>query len=125
MLAAEKLRISGEFQPRAGNGPRRISTILTPTGCGASSPQTIALSTRTRPAGCAVHEHDELAEGYSSDERCAEDRADEAGEHVSDEIDAISAKRSAYTHVIAHAALSSCFTMTARSGSSGVSSVLR
>lgn len=51
-LAVERLReIAGRYWPRAGNGPRRVSTIRTVMGCGATIRSLSACPMRTR-RGC-------------------------------------------------------------------------
>lgn len=104
MLAAEKLReIAGEVQAEGwkwaeahidyphAHGMRRFYPLSVPL----SDEDEVRLET-------LATEHDELAEGYSSYDEMPEDVAAKL-EAVSDEIDAISEKRSAYdSNVIVH-----------------------
>lgn len=104
MLAAEKLReIAGEVQAEGWKWTEAHIDYPHAHGMRRFYPQTIALSDEDEARLDALSaEHDELAEGYSSYDEMPEDVAAKL-EAVSDEIDSISAKRSAYgASVIAH-----------------------
>jgi ParB family chromosome partitioning protein len=104
MLAIEKLRdIAGEIQAEGWKWAEAHIDYPHAHGMRRFYPQTIALSDEDEARLDALStEHDELAEGYSSYDEMPEDVAAKL-ETVSDEIDAISAKRSAYdANVIAH-----------------------
>lgn len=104
MLAAEKLReIAGEVQAEGWKWTEAHIDYPHAHGMRRLYPQTIALSDEDEARLEALStEHDELAEGYSSYDEMPEDVAAKL-EAVSDEIDAISAKRHAYdANVIAH-----------------------
>lgn len=104
MLAAEKLReIAGEVQAEGWKWTEAHIDYPHAHGMRRFYPQTIALSDEDEARLDALStQHDELAEGYSSYDEMPEDVAAKL-EAVSDEIDAISAKRSAYyANVIAH-----------------------
>lgn len=104
MLAAEKLReIAGTVQDEGWKWTEAHIDYPHAHGMRRFYPQTIALSDEDEARLDALStEHDELAEGYSSYDEMPEDVATKL-EAVSDEIDAISAKRSAYdASVIAH-----------------------
>ena len=104
MLAAEKLReIAGEVQAEGWKWTEAHIDYPHAHGMRRFYPQPVALSDEdeVRLEALAT-EHDELAEGYSSYDELPEDVAEKL-EAVSDEIDAISTKRSAYDAiVIAH-----------------------
>ncbi len=104
MLAAEKLReIAGEVQVEGWKWTEAHIDYPHAHGMRRFYPQTIALSDEDEARLETLSaEHDELAESYSSYDEMPEDVATKL-EAVSDEIDAISAKRSAYdASVIAH-----------------------
>ena len=104
MLAAEKLReIAGEVQAEGWKWAEAHIDYPHAHGMRRFYPQTIALSDEDKARLEALStEHDELAEGYSSYDEMPEDVAEKL-EAMSDEIDAISAKRYAYdANVIAH-----------------------
>lgn len=104
MLAAEKLReIAGEVQAEGWKWTEAHIDYPHAHGMRRFYPQTIALSDEDEARLDALStEHDELAEGYSSYDEMPEDVVTKL-EAVSDEIDAISAKRSAYdATVIVH-----------------------
>lgn len=104
MLAAEKLReIAGEVQAEGWKWAEAHIDYPHAHGMRRFYPQTVALSDEDEARLDALStEHDELAEGYTSYEVMPEDVAAKL-EAVSDEIDAISAKRYAYdANVIAH-----------------------
>jgi len=104
MLAAEKLHeIAGTVQAEGWKWTEAHIDYPHAHGMRRFYPQTIALSDEDEARLDALStEHDELAEGYSSYDEMPEDVAAKL-EVVSDEIDAISAKRSAYdANVIAH-----------------------
>jgi ParB family chromosome partitioning protein len=104
MLAAEKLReIAGEVQAEGWKWTEAHIDYPHAHGMRRFYPQTIALSDEDEARLEALStEHDELAEGYSSYDEMPDDVAMKL-EAVSDEIDAISAKRQAYdANVIAH-----------------------
>lgn len=104
MLAAEKLReIAGEVQAEGWKWTEAHIDYPYAHGMRRFDPQTIALSDEDEARLEALSaEHDELAESYSSYDEMPEDVAAKL-EAVSDEIDAISAKRHAYdANVIAH-----------------------
>ncbi|MBG6118440.1 ParB family chromosome partitioning protein [Sphingobium sp. JAI105] len=104
MLAIEKLReIAGTVQAEGWKWAEAHIDYPHAHGMRRFYPQTIALSDEdeTRLEALST-EHDELTEGYSSYDEMPEDVAVKL-EVVSDEIDAISAKRYAYdANVIAH-----------------------
>ncbi|WP_375288510.1 ParB/RepB/Spo0J family partition protein [Sphingomonas sp.] len=104
MLAAEKLREVAE-QVQAEGWKWAEAHIDYPHAHGMQRfyPQSVPLSDEDEARLEALSaEHDELAEGYSSYDEMPEDVAAKL-EAVSDEIDAISAKRYAYdANVIAH-----------------------
>jgi len=97
MLTVEKLReIAGEVQSEGWKWTEAHIDYPHAHGMRRFYPQTIALSDVDEARLVALStEHDELAEGYSSYDEMPEDVATKL-EAVSDEIDAISAKRSAY-----------------------------
>jgi ParB family chromosome partitioning protein len=103
-LAAERLReIAGEVQAEGWKWTEAHIDYPHAHGMRRFYPQPIALSDEdeARLEGLST-EHDELAEGYSSYDEMPEGVAWKL-EAVSDEIDAISAKRHAYdANVIAH-----------------------
>lgn len=104
MLAAEKLReIAGEVQAEGWKWTEAHIDYPHAHGMRRFYPQSVALSDEDEARLEALStEHDELAEGYSSYDEMPEDVATKL-EAVSDEIDAISAKRFAYdANVIAH-----------------------
>ena len=104
MLAAEKLReIAGTVQAEGWKWAEAHIDYPHAHGMRRFYPQTIALSDEDEARLEALStEHDELAEGYSSYDEMPGDVAAKL-EAVSDEIDAISAKRHAYdANVIAH-----------------------
>lgn len=104
MLAAERLReIAGEVQAEGWKWTEAHIDYPHAHGMRRFYPQTIALSDEDEARLEALStEHDELAEGYSSCDEMPEDVAAKL-EAVSDEIDAISAKRYTYdANVIAH-----------------------
>ena len=104
MLAVEKLReIAGEVQAEGWKWTEAHIDYPHAHGMRRFYPQAIPLSDEDEERLDALSiEHDELAEGYSSYDEMPEDVATKL-EAVSDEIDAISAKRSAYdASVIAH-----------------------
>ena len=104
MLAAEKLHeIAGTVQAEGWKWTEAHIDYPHAHGMRRFYPQTIALSDEDEARLDALStEHDELAEGYSSYDEMPEDVAARL-EVVSDEIDAISAKRSACdANVIAH-----------------------
>jgi ParB family transcriptional regulator, chromosome partitioning protein len=104
ILAAEKLReIAGTVQAEGWKWTEAHIDYPHAHGMRRFYPQTIALSDEDEARLDALStEHDELAEGYSSYDEMPEDVATKL-EAVSDEIDAISAKRSAYdANVIVH-----------------------
>ncbi len=97
MLAIEKLReIAGEVQAEGWKWAEAHIDYPHAHGLRRLYPQTVALSDEDEARLDTLSaEHDELAEGYSSYEEMPEDVAEKL-EAVSDEIDAISARRSAY-----------------------------
>ena len=104
MLAIEKLReIASEVEAEGWKWTEEHIDYPHAHGMRRFYPQTIALSDEEEALLEALStEHDELAEGYSSYDEMPEDVAAKL-EVVSDEIDAISAKRYAYdANVIAH-----------------------
>ena len=104
ILAAESLReIAGEVQAEGWKWTEAHIDYPHAHGMRRFYPQTIALSDEDEARLEALStEHDELAEGYSSYDEMPENVATKL-EAVSDEIDAISAKRYAYdANVIAH-----------------------
>lgn len=104
MLAAEKLReIAGEVQAEGWKWTEAHIDYPHAHGMRRFYPQSVALSDEDEARLEALStEHDELAEVYSSYDEMPEDVATKL-EAVSDEIDAISAKRFAYdANVIAH-----------------------
>ncbi|AMK21956.1 ParB/RepB/Spo0J family partition protein [Sphingobium sp. TKS] len=104
MLAAEKLReIAGTVQDEGWKWTEAHIDYPHAHGMRRFYPQTVPLSDEDEARLDALStEHDTLAEGYSSYDEMPEDVAAKL-EVVSDEIDAISAKRSAYdASVIAH-----------------------
>lgn len=104
MLAAEKLReIAGEVQSEGWKWAEAHIDYPHAHGMRRFYPQSVALSDEDEARLEALStEHDELAEGYSSYDEMPEDVAEKL-EAMSDEIDAISAKRYAYdANVIAH-----------------------
>ena len=104
MLAAEKLReIAGEVQAEGWKWAEAHIDYPHAHGMRRFYPQTVPLSDADEARLEALStEHDELAEGYSSYDEMPEEVAAKL-EVVSDEIDAISAKRYAYdANVIAH-----------------------
>ena len=104
ILAAEKLReIAGEVQAEGWKWAEAHIDYPHAHGMRRFYPQTVALSDEDEARLEALStEHDELAEGYSSYDEMPEDVAEKL-EAVSDEIDAISAKRYAYgANVIVH-----------------------
>ena len=103
-LAAEKLReIAGEVHAEGWKWTEARIDYPHAHGMRRFYPQTITLSDEDEARLDALSaEHDELAEGYSSYDEMPEDLAAKL-EALSDEIDAISAKRSAYNaNVVAH-----------------------
>lgn len=104
MLAVEKLReVAGEVQ---GEGWKWVEAHIDyphAHGMRRYYPEPVELSDEDEARLDALStEHDELAEGYSSYDEMPEDVAAKL-ETVSDEIDAISAKRHAYDpNIIAH-----------------------
>lgn len=104
MLAIEKLReIAGEVQAEGWKWTEAHIDYPHSHGMRRFYPQTVPLSDEDEARLESLStEHDELAEGYSSYDEMPEDVAMKL-EAVSDEIDAISAKRYAYdANVIAH-----------------------
>ena len=104
MLAAEKLReIAGEVQAEGWKWAEAHIDYPHAHGMRRFYPQPVALSDEDEERLEALAtEHDELAEGYSSYDELPEGVAAKLGA-VSDEIDAISEKRSAYhSNVIVH-----------------------
>ncbi|WP_231732269.1 ParB/RepB/Spo0J family partition protein [Caulobacter sp. CCH9-E1] len=104
MLAAEKLHeIADEVQAEGWKWAEAHIDYPHAHGMRRFYPQTVPLSDEDEARLEALSiQHDELAEGYSSYDEMPEDLAARL-EVVSDEIDAISAKRSAYdANVIAH-----------------------
>ena len=104
MLATEKLReIASEVQAEGWKWAEAHIDYPHAHGMRRFYPQTVALSDEDEARLEALSiEYDELAEGYSSYDEMPEDVAAKL-EAVSDEIDAISAKRYAYdANVIAH-----------------------
>lgn len=104
MLAIEKLReIAGTVQAEGWKWAEAYIDYPHAHGMRRFYPQTVALSDEDEARLEALStDHDELAEGYSSYDEMPEDVAAKL-EAVSDEIDAISAKRYAYdANVIAH-----------------------
>lgn len=104
MLVIEKLReIADEVQAEGWKWTEAHIDYPHAHGMRRFYPQTVALSDEDEARLDALSaEHDELAEGYSSYDEMPEDVAAKL-EAVSDEIDAISAKRYAYdANVIAH-----------------------
>ncbi|EZP81804.1 putative transcriptional regulator [Novosphingobium resinovorum] len=104
MLATEKLReIAGEVQAEGWKWTEAHIDYPHAHGMRRFYPQSVALSGEDEARLDALsREHDELAEGYSSYDEMPVGVAAKL-EAVSDEIDAISAKRSAYdANVIAH-----------------------
>jgi ParB family chromosome partitioning protein len=104
MLAIEKLReIAGTVQAEGWKWAEAHIDYPHAHGMRSFYPQTFPLSDEDEARLEALStEHDELAEGYSSYDEMPEDVAAKL-EAVSDEIDAISAKRHAYdANVIAH-----------------------
>ena len=104
ILVAERLReIAGEVQAEGWKWTEAHIDYPHAHGMRRFYPQTIALSDEDEAQLEALSaEHDELAEGYSSYDEMPENVATKL-EAVSDEIDAISAKRYAYdANVIAH-----------------------
>ena len=104
MLAVEKLReIAGEVQAEGWKWTEAHVDYPHAHGMRRFYPQSVPLSDEDEARFEALStEHDELAEGYSSYDEMPKDVATRL-EAVSDEIDAISAKRSAYdANAIAH-----------------------
>lgn len=104
MLAVEKLReIAGEVEAEGWKWTEAHIDYPHAHGMRRFYPQAVPLSDEDEARLDALSiEHDELAEGYSSYDEMPEDVAAKR-EAVSDEIDAISEKRSAYdANVIAH-----------------------
>ncbi|ALR19648.1 MULTISPECIES: ParB/RepB/Spo0J family partition protein [Sphingobium] len=104
MLAIEKLReIAGTVQTEGWKWAEAHIDYPHAHGMRRFYPQSVALSDEDEARLEALStEHDELAEGYSSYDEMPEDVATKL-EAVSDEIDAISAKRYAHdANVIAH-----------------------
>lgn len=104
MLATQKLRdVAAEVQTEGWKWAEAHIDYPHANGMRRFYPQTVTLSDEDEAQLDALStEHDELAEGYSSYDEMPEDVAAKL-EAVSDEIDAISAKRSAYgASVIAH-----------------------
>ncbi len=104
MLAAEKLReIAGEVEAEGWKWAEAHIDYPHAHGMRRFYPQAIPLSDEDEARLEVLStEHDDLAEGYSSYDELPEDVAERL-EAVSHEIDAISAKRSAYdANVIAH-----------------------
>ena len=104
MLATEKLReIADEVQAEGWKWIEAHIDYPHAHGMRRFYPQSVALSDEDEARLEALStKHDELAEGYSSYDEMPEDVATKLGA-VSDEIDAISAKRFAYdANVIAH-----------------------
>ncbi len=104
MLAAEKLReIAGEVQAEGWKWTEAHIDYPHAHGMRRFYPQSVPLSDEDEARLDALStEHDALAEGYSSYDEMPEDVAGKL-EAISDEIDAISAKRFAYdANVIAH-----------------------